>query len=415
MGVVIEPFAAVRFAPAAGDLSQLVCPPFDNISGEQKLELWARHPHNAVRLILSAEGDPDFWYPHAARRWRDWQDQGILTTDASPAIHLYETEYSVDGRTLVRRGFIARLRLPESDSDQVKPHERTFEGPKADRLNLYRATNAILSPVFFIYRDPQKATLPLLSSEHWEMEARDGFGFRHRLARLTDPAAIAALAAALARSEVMVADGHHRFATALNLRDELRARYGHQPHAPWNYTLVYLAPVEDPGLTILPTHRLLSFGAPLDVPYLLSQMEKLFEVSSVDHLPLPRGKGELGVVLREGQYRLRLRSGVRMLDFLPINTSQAYEHLDVVLAHTGLLQECLGIGPEQYGEKLRFVRGAGEAAARVLSGKCDLAVLLPPTSVDEVLAVAAAGEKMPQKSTDFFPKVLTGMVFYSHA
>ncbi len=414
MGVAIEPFAAVRFADSAGELSQLVCPPFDNISKEQKAELWARHPHNAVRLILSGEHDPENWYPEAARRWRDWRAENILVNDPQPAVYVYETEYHVEGKTLLRHGFIARQRLPETDSSDVRPHERTFEGPKADRLNLYRAAQAILSPVFFIYRDPQRVSLPLLSVSHWDLEARDGFGYHHRIARLTDPGRIATLAAALARSEVMVADGHHRFATAINLRNEMRQKHGDQPNAPWNYTLVYFVPVEDAGLTILPTHRLVSFGAPVDVPYLLAQMEKLFEVTSDDALPIPRGKGELGVMLREGQYRLRLRDNVKMLDYLPLNTSEAYEHLDVVTLHTGLLEQCLSITAQQYGEKLRFVRGASEAAARVLAGKCDMAVLLPPTSVEEVLAVAGAGERMPQKSTDFYPKVLTGMVFYAH-
>lgn len=418
MGVHIEPFAAVRFAAEVGELSDLVCPPFDNISAEQKAELWAKHAHNAVRLILSGPEDSEAWYAEAAQRWRQWQAEGILARDPQPAVYLYETEYTVEGRTLLRRGFVARLRLPETESDAVRPHERTFEGPRADRLRLYRAAGAILSPVFFLYRDPQAATLPLLAAPDaggWEFQARDGFGYSHRMARLTDVETVRGLQEALRRAEVMIADGHHRFATAQTLRDQLRQERGESPDAPWNYTLVYFVPVEDPGLSILPTHRLVSFAPPPDLPYLLSQMGKLFEVVQSDELPVPRGKGELGIVLREGQYRLRLREGVSMRPHLPPETSPAYEQLDVVLAHTGFLEQCLGITPEQYGEKLRFARGASEAAARALTGKCDLALLLPPTSVDEVMAVAAAGERMPQKSTDFFPKVLTGMVFYAHA
>ena len=412
MSARIQPLAAVRFTPAAGRLSDLVCPPYDNISADLKRALWDKSPHNAVRLVLSAEGDPLDWHAAAARRWVDWRGAGLLAADAEPGIYLYEIEYEVDGKTLARRGFMARQRLPETDSTDVRPHERTFEGPKADRLKLFRASRAILSPVFLLYRDPREETLPLLSSAAWDAEAQDIFGYRHRIRRVVDPAVIATLSDALARSDVMIADGHHRFATAQNLRDQMRAEHGDDPDAPWNFTLTYFVPVEDPGLSILPTHRLLKLKPDDDLPWMLSQMEKLFDVRQVESLSAPGSKGEIGVATREGNYRLTLLPGASLKDLLPLETSESYEKLDVVLLHAGLLGECLGIAPEEYAERITYVRGAEAAEAMVVSGKADVAFLLHPTSVEEVLAVAGTGERMPQKSTDFYPKALTGLLFY---
>jgi uncharacterized protein (DUF1015 family) len=416
MPVTIKPFSALRFQPQAGDLNDLICPPYDKISPEQKTQLWNKSEHNAVRITLPGDNDPVDWYPQAAQRCMQWQEQNILALDNAPAFYIYEVEYKVENAVYHRKGFLAIQSLPEEGSADVKPHENTFEGPKADRLRLMRATQMATSPIFLLYRDPQTATLPLLTPQKWDSQAVDQFGNTHRMSALTDPKAQAQLQEALARSEVMIADGHHRFATAQNYRKEQREKLGDMPDAPWNFNLVYLVPVEDPGLSVLPTHRLLSLGGIPDASALISKIQEVFDVKTVHSgYPTPTKKGELGFILKNEKYILTLRDEVKMTSMLPQGTSSAYAGLDVVLLHTGLFSQCLGVNPDNYADKLSFAKTAKEATNKVENSSVDLAVLLHSTSVDEVMEVAAEGEKMPQKSTDFYPKVLTGMVFYPHS
>jgi uncharacterized protein (DUF1015 family) len=408
----VRPLNALHYSLAAvGALGDVVAPPYDVIDPALRRQLVARSPFNVVEIDLPEPlggGDP---YLHAAETLEEWELQGILARDREPSIWALTQDYTApDGSGRTRRGLIARVRVTDYGPGQVRPHERTQPGPKEDRLRLTRATRHNLSPIFSLHPgDAWRHVEPALGSEPWG-EATDSDGTVHRAWRLTDPAIHEAVGAELADAELLIADGHHRYETARIYADEVG---GDGPH---RYTLMCLVSLDDPGLTVFATHRLLSG---LDGPRLEAlhgAIAELFDVEDVAEEALdPAGADGIGVfgfAAADGaRRRLRLRDpGV--LDELLSDRSTAYRRLDAAILEKLLFEGALGMTADDVAAKrgLGYVKSVPEALAALESGY-DAALLLRPTPIEQVRSVAEAGETMPPKSTYFFPKLLTGIVF----
>jgi len=396
------------------DLAKVVAPPYDVIDEEQRSELIARSDHNVVELDLPRDpggGDP---YEHAARLLRKWIDEGILTRDEEPAIWALEQDYTApDGSRLARRGLLARVRLAPY-GEGIRPHERTQPGPKEDRLRLTRATHHNLSPIFALHPgDAWRHLEPGLAGDPWG-EVTDGDGTTHRVWRVSDRAVHEAVSTELEPAELLIADGHHRYETSLAYQSEVGAGGGA------DYVLMALVSLEDPGLTVFPTHRLLSGLAddPAKQQALGSGLRELFEIEEVPSDQLDPGAAEgVGVFGYidshfKRAFRLRLKDMGRLNDALA-RRSEAYRTLDAAILEELVLKRVLGMSAEDIAAKrgVGYTPSVEQALVKLDAGDYQAALLLRPTPVDQVRAVAAAGETMPPKSTYFFPKVPTGIAF----
>jgi uncharacterized protein (DUF1015 family) len=410
----VLPLQALHYDLGRVDLAKVVAPPYDVIDEEQRSELVTRSDHNVVELDLPRDpggGDP---YEHAARLLRKWIDEGILTRDDEPAIWALEQDYTAhDGSRLTRRALLACVRLAPY-GEGIRPHERTQPGPKEDRLRLTRATRHNLSPIFALHPgDAWRHLEPALGDEPWG-DVTDGDGTTHRVWRIEDPAVHEAIATELAPGELLIADGHHRYETSLAYQAEVGSG------GPQDYVLMALVSLEDPGLTVFPTHRLISGLAddPAKQEALGSGLRELFEVEEVpaDQLD-PGGTEGVGVFgymdsHHKQAFRLRLASNPA-LDRALAGRSEAYRTLDAAILEELVLKEILGMSTEDIAAKrgIGYTPSIDEALAKLDAGDYQAAFLLRPTPVDQVREVAAAGETMPPKSTYFFPKLLTGLVF----
>ncbi|MHB0913445.1 MAG: DUF1015 domain-containing protein [Armatimonadota bacterium] len=400
----IYPFRGVRYnAAKVGDLNAVVTPPYDVISTEERLSYMGRHVNSIVRLIL-----PEGKYDHAASLLSEWLDSDALHRDAEPSIYVSEQEFEVDGRRMTRRGFTCLLRLEDYESRTVRPHENTLAKPLGDRLDLLRATRTNFDSVFGLHA----ASLEVLREE--TMREPDSVatesGVRCSTWKVSDPEVIRQVVEALASEPVLIADGHHRYAAALAYRDEMR-KVSDDPNAPHEFVMMTLVSFEDPGLVILPTHRLVN-GVETD-----GFMEKLSEQFAVREVPTEALAAELSAA---GKHSFGLHVGksyVISLNGDPASLiegsgSDALKRLDVSVLHSLVLEKLFGIGAASLSAQsnLSYAKSVNAAISAVERGECQMAFLLNPTEVDEVKAVAAEGERMPQKSTFFYPKLLTGAV-----
>ncbi len=410
----IRPLRALHYdTSVAGPLADVVAPPYDVIDARQRAELLARSQFNVVAVDLP-QGEPDP-YSSAGELFESWQRSGVLARDPEPALWAHTQDYTgPDGRTLTRRGFFCRVRIEPYGPGRVRPHERTHPGPKEDRLRLTRATKANISPIFSLYSDPHaaawKALAPTTENQPWG-EVRDSDGTVHRIWRVGDAEAIAAVEDATRDAELLIADGHHRYETMQAYAEELGGEGEHR------YILMCLVALEDPGLTVFPTHRLIT-GLDAERRSALEQgLERNFEISEIpveDLAPAPgEGPLELGYFDDEGRSRrLRLKDQA-IADAALEGRSAAYRHLDTGVLEALVLKGALGLSDDDIAHfhGLFYARDTAEAIAMVRSGEYDAAFLMRPTPVGQVREVAAAGENMPPKSTFFFPKLLTGLLF----
>jgi len=411
----VRPLRALHYnLGAVGSLEAVTAPPYDVVDDELRHELLARSPFNVVEIdlpVAPAGGDP---YEHAAETLEAWTLEGVLTADREPAIWPLTQEYPApDGTRRTRHGILARVRIEPYGPGAIRPHERTQPGPKEDRLRLTQATRHNLSPIFSLHPGTAWGHIePALADEPWG-EITDPDGTVHRLWRVPDPAVHEAVATELAGAELLIADGHHRYETARAYADAIPGDDGHR------YTLMYLVSLEDPGLTVFPTHRLLTgLDDPQRQEELGAGLKRLFEV---DEVPVERldpageeGIGVLGYVdshLRRG-FRLRLRD-LDQLDGALDGRPEAYRRLDAVILEALVLRGILGMSEEDIAAKrgIAYANSAPAVLQEIDSARADCAFLLRPTPVDQVREVAAAGETMPPKTTYFFPKVLTGLLF----
>jgi len=394
----VRPFRALRYDPARVDLARVLVPPYDVIAAGERAPLFERDPHSAIRLELTrrVEDEASTDYTEVGRTLEQWQRSGILVRDARPALYaLRQTFTAPDGARAVREGFFGLLGLEDYARRVVRPHERTLAGPKADRLKLLRASRANLSSVFLLYEDPQgslRAPLARALDAAPLAEARDASGIVQRLARIADPARIEAVRDFLSERPLVIADGHHRYETALAYRDE-----GGPEHV-----LAYLADMHDPGLVILPTHRLVRGALPVDAAALETRLGEAFAVGPRPP-GTPRGPGEIDCILPDRQLRLRpLPPALARIEPLPA----PLRSLDVTLFQRAILEPMLGL--DTHG--LDFTHDDAEAEAAV-PGRASVAFLVNPPTIDAVRAVCLAGEVMPEKSTYFYPKLADGLVF----
>lgn len=435
----IRPFRALRYdAAKIADPSLVVAPPYDVIGAAEQDRLLARHPANIVRLDLPREeaGDgPDDRYRRAARMLAGWRSDGTLHKDPHPSIYVYEQAYRVPGTDALRvqRGFFARLRLEAfGEGSGVLPHERTLSGPKEDRYKLLRATGVNTSPVVVLYGDPDGAGRPILdatTARGADLEVLDDDGVRHRLWAVSadgDAAQIVApLLAAASAGPVTIADGHHRYETALRYRDERRMSRSCEEDPAFDYLLtLFLDAVGEP-LTVLPTHRIVRGLGDDGVEALLARLDEFFVVERDVAVADLRTRFEAAGLASggEGRFGLWTRAGGAVLTarrhafepFLPAGGA-AMRGLDVTLLGVAL-ERLAGIGADAVAAgAVAYAKSAAEAIAQVdgaVDG-ADAAFLLESTPVASVSAVAADGDVMPQKSTYFYPKALSGLIINPH-
>jgi uncharacterized protein (DUF1015 family) len=411
----VQPLRAVHYdLSVVGPLGQVVAPPYDVIDAGQRAELLARSPFNVVELDLP-QGQPDP-YAVAGELFETWQLQGALVRDGEPAIWAHTQDYATpDGRRLTRRGFFCRVRIEPYGPGRIRPHERTHPGPKEDRLRLTRATRANISPIFSLYSDPAHAAWDGLSpgtqGPPWG-EVTDADGTVHRLWRVTDPDAIAAVQAATREAELLIADGHHRYETMQAYAEEIGGEGEHR------YILMCLVALEDPGLTVFPTHRMVR-GLDSARPEALAEaLRRDFEISEVpleQITPEPGGGPlQLGYIDSHSQRPLRLTlKDQAIADAALPDRSPAYRRLDTGVLEALVLKDALGMSDEDISHfnGLFYARDTAEALSMVKAGDYEAAFLMRPTPVQQVRDVAATGENMPPKSTYFFPKLLTGLLF----
>jgi uncharacterized protein (DUF1015 family) len=410
----ISPLHALHYdLEKVGGLEFVVAPPYDVIDDEQHRRLVTKSPFNVVKIDLprDPEGDP---YELAARTLEAWRAEGRLVTDAEPALWALEQDYTgPDGRRRTRHGLFARVRVEDYGPGRIRPHERTHPGPKEDRLRLTRATHANLSPIFSLYEgDGWSPVAPHLKGPPFG-EVTDEDGTTHRLWRVTDAEAIEQARAALAPAELLIADGHHRYETA--------RVYAHEPDAPAGagHVLMCLVSLHDPGLTIFPTHRLLTGLDDARRVALRDAIMRDWDVEEVgeDELePEPATDGHVRIGYLDAHHgrplRLTLKDPATAEAALP-GKPPAYRRLDTAVTEALLLQGALGMSEDDISHfrGLDYARSTAEAIARVKRGDVQAGLFMGPAPVDLVREVAAAGEVMPPKSTYFFPKVLTGLVF----
>ncbi len=428
---VVRPFRALRYAAAAVDLAAVVAPPYDVIGPALQADLLARDPHNVVRLDLPPDAprdEPDDRYRRAARTLADWRSAGVLRSDPRPALYAYEQVYSVPGTADVRtqHGFFGRLRL-EPYGVGVRRHELTMPGAREDRYRVLRATGANTSPVVCLYEDPSgvaSGRLRDVSARPLDAEVTDDAAVRHRLWVMSDPEITAELAERAGRGPVTIADGHHRYETALRYRDERRvgAPAG-DPNPAWDYTLALLFDAAHEPLTVLPTHRLVRGLGDSWLATVRPRLDDWFEVRGADSGaalaamftgPSTGGAGRFGLWTRAGGAFLTARPAV-FAEAVP--GDEVVARLDV--SRLGLvLEQLCGLTPEHIaaGDRVAYSHDAADTIARVdrADDGVDAAFLLEATPVADVLAVAAAGGVMPHKSTYFYPKALTGLVINPH-
>jgi uncharacterized protein (DUF1015 family) len=422
----VRPIFATHYdLGVVGSLDRVAAPPYDVIDAAQREELLARSPYNAVAIDLPkpyGETGPqqtgDDPYARAAQAMEDWREAGALVEDPEPAIWAMTQAYSgPDGASRTRHGILARVRVEDFEAGQVLPHERTLPGPKRDRLDLTRATRHNLSPIFSLAtKDPWPLVAPAIETEQPWGEVTDSGGAVTRVWRVGDPAIHAAVGELLADAQLLIADGHHRYETAIAYRDEVGGEGDH------DFTLMALTGLDDPGLTVFPTHRLLSgFAADGERQRKLGEgLRELFEATEV---PLERldplgeeGAGVFGLYdsyHRRG-FRLRLKdSAIAELDRQLAGKPEAYRRLDAAILETLVLKEIAGLSDDDILAKrgLGYAKSVEDSLALLEDGAYDVAFVLRPIPVDQVRAICESDENMPPKSTYFFPKVMTGLVF----
>ena len=426
----ILPFCGVHYNPAAvgGDLGAVVAPPYDVISPDEQAALYKRNPQNVVRLILGREEDK---YARAASLFREWLSSGVLVADEEPSLYVYHQTFAdpMTGKPAPdRMGLICLLKLQDYASGGVLPHENTLTAAKADRLELLRAAHAQFESIYGLYSDPDCAVQSFLDEfddrEPVMAQVDNQIGSTHCIERISDEGAAMTLRELLRDKPIFIADGHHRYETALNYRREWRAAHPEvsegTPVAA-DYILITLTAFEDEGLLVLPTHRLVTGVAAEKIEALPGSLSPHFTVTEAAPDALEAaieaqaqaGRIAIGLLLSNGSYLATLTVAEADIPALvPGDQSAAAKRLPVTLLQSLILDQRLGIDTAALaaGGHVAYTRDAAEAAQRVRDGECQAAFLLGRPSAEDVRAVSLAGDKMPQKSTFFFPKLLSGLI-----
>jgi uncharacterized protein (DUF1015 family) len=422
---IIAPFRGIRYnQQKVGDLDRVITQPYDKITPAMQEDYYHRSEYNYVRLIRNQEENP---YAASRATYERWYGEQVLIRDRLPAIYPYRQIFTVNGRTRVRRGLTCLCKLEPLEGGRVLPHERTLSKPKEDRLNLMRATRKQFEQVFMLYADDEDRVNKILAPIwKWtpDIEVTDEYGTIHCLWTVTDTKTIHTVQQIMKPKKLVIADGHHRYETALSYRDELRKKLSTPTgREAFNYRQVTCVNLNDPALTILPTHRLIASIADFNLNEILSRISKYFNIATkvsrdetAKHLagsPLRRGQAIHSFVLYGGGERtciLTLRSESDIARMFAPDRSPDYRSLDVAILHTVIIENLLGIKPEQIEDHVRYEGEWKNALAEVDKGAAQLAFLIHPTRPEQVKKIAENWERMPQKSTDFYPKLISGLV-----
>src|SRR5271157_326826 len=428
----VFPFRALRYNPFKVTLAEVVTQPYDKITPEMQDRYYAASPYNLVRVILgkpqAGDNERESVYTRAAACVQQWRTEHVLVPDAEPSIYLYTQTFRVPGDSSAvsaeRRGFIALGQVEDYDQKVVFRHEQTLSKPKADRLNLLRATHSHFGQIFMLYSDPAaEIDAALRQSGPPTAEVRDEYDVQHRMWKISDPGVIQAVQAKMADKKLIIADGHHRYETALNYRNEMRKQAGGNLRGPYERVMMTFVNMDSPGLVILPTHRAVFGLDNFSIFAMAAKLQVNFEVEDLGPLPEIEGALErlrqagrdrtaLLAVTSQGGLLLRSRSGIHWNGWSSLSERQ--RALDVAQLHKLVLEGTLRLSEEDIRAQkhLRYHRDAHEAVNQVRQG-ANVAFLMNPVRMEQIRDIAFGGEVLPQKSTDFYPKLLSGLTAYS--
>lgn len=418
----IKGYKGLRFnCEKAGKIEELVCPPYDIISDQQREEYIKTNPHNIIRLELPKGDDK---YNKAAEILNDWLEKGILVKEDKPAIYIYEEEFTAYGERKAIKGIICRVKLEEFSKGIILPHEFTLSKAKEDRLNLMKATNCNFSQIYSLYMDGGKNTLgkiDSLSKSEPDIQLQDNDNVTHRMWIIKDEKAIADICSDFTDRKLYIADGHHRYETALNYRNYLRDQGLAKEGDACDYQMMMLVDMEHPGLVVFPTHRLVRNLDSFNAERVIDGCKEYFDVT--EHSDINTIESTLMELYNQGKkayafycggssYKLLVLKDTNIIKKLLPNASTATQQLDVTILHTLILEKIFGIDAENMAKQinLTYTKIFDEAISSVQQGNSQCAFILNPTRVSEIREVASNGEKMPQKSTYFYPKMITGLV-----
>lgn len=419
--MVIAPFRGVLYNQRKiKNLANVVTPPYDIISPAEQKQFYARSPYNMVHLDLNAEKNK---YQQAADYFRKWQEEEILLQDQQEAFYVYSQEFKVGQERKVRSGFFALSQLEATGSGgNIHPHEFTLAKPKEDRLQLMRACQANFSPIFYLYEDKGRKVgniLKTVMKKRTPISIRDDKKIYHRLWRVVEPKIIARMVNVMKDKQIYIADGHHRYEAAVRYSQEMHQQHPeHRGIQPYDYVLGMFVAKEDKGLIVFPTHRILrvprfSWGK------VKTELSQYFAVEQVKTLKTlfkkmaghARG-GMFGVYAQKEFFLLRFRTLQLVENLIEEKRALAWKRLDVAILHKIIIEKMLGITAQsiENEEGFRYTRDEEEAKQLADSGHYDIAFFMNPTKISQIIEVANAGERMPQKSTYFYPKLITGLV-----
>ena len=437
----IKPFCALRYDPARVSIADVATQPYDKITPEMQERYYSASPYNLVRIILGKrnanDGPADNPYTRAAGSFGDWRTKGVFLQDPQPSVYRYTQKFTVPGGDvdLERRGFIALGKVEDYQAGVVFRHEQTLAKPKADRLDLLRATRAHFGQIFMLYSDPAGEIDNALSPKEAPVaEMRDEYGVLHQVWKISDPAALKIVGEKMADKKLIIADGHHRYETSLNYRNERRAAaaagagngsgalLSHEP-APYEFSMMTFVNMDSPGLLILPTHRVVHGLPSFSMQSFRDTACNYFSTEEADPaldparaISILKEAGQTGTAfLAVGRDRTFLLSRPKAQASVFGGLSLRQQSLDVVQLHKCVLEGALGISEEAIRNQtnVTYIRDAGEAMKLVRGGKADVAFLMNPARMSQVRDIAFAGEVLPQKSTDFYPKLLSGLAIYA--
>ncbi|RJQ13506.1 MAG: DUF1015 domain-containing protein [Nitrospiraceae bacterium] len=417
----VIPFKGVLYDPQKVDANLTMAPPYDIVTPEFKKTLYEKSPCNIIRIDFGKDSDDDNdnenRYTRASGFLADWLDGGILIRDPEPAFYCYEISYEINGQTKKARGFLGAVRIEELGTGRIHPHEMTYSKPKSDRLNILKYCHAHTSPIFSLYSSEEKRTSSILENlvrEKPFIEAKNGDGFIHRLWRINNNASIDTIKKEMADKDIFIADGHHRYETSLKFKKEMEEKglikTGEEPY---NYTLMFLANIEDDGLTLLPTHRIVEVDSNINIKETLKQHFDIRKISGPGITEqqarqqmfeaMQNKAHSFGMFLTNTNNYYTLSAGGPKIE---LDMPECLRNLDVTVLHKLVFEKLLKI------EHYEYEMDAAVAVERARKGPFEAVFFLNPTEIHDVKEVALAGERMPPKSTYFYPKLLTGMVIY---
>jgi uncharacterized protein (DUF1015 family) len=414
--VDIRPFNAIRYSKKAGSIANLVAQPYDKIDLAMQKNYYEKSIYNYCRLILPIEKNK---YEAAQKRFFEWINDGILIKDKKPAFFVSRQKFQIDGKKFTRIGLIAALRLYPYSEKNVFPHEVTYKEPKTDRTKMLESVQKDLEPVFLIYSDPEKITIKFFSriiKTSSILDFKDSSNIRHTIWKVSDPQSIELITKALKDKILVIADGHHRYESALNYRDNQQKKNAHTEDSAFNFHLSYIVPVEESGLVVLPTHRALK---EFDLTEkLLNKLSEYFSLQTIDpkaesldlFLKKNSKKHAFCIYTESAAYGLLLKNERIASKIINTTNPETTDLLDVTILHDLIFKQIMGIGKMKMHKDILYAETTNEALEKIENGEAKLAFLVNPVDPKAVWKIAQKSWRLPEKSTDFYPKPSSGLM-----